>query len=142
MVGGKGGFSYINSKGLVDYSEHAKKAGIRHSYMMKNDALYREKYMKKMKAVFTDTAYRSKRSEIAKRMHREGILSNANTQTEESREKRKSTFREIGHQQGRKNSQFGTCWITNGIENKKIKKEELDIWLKCGYNIGRVVKKC
>lgn len=26
-------------------------------------------------------------------------------------------------QSGDKNSQFGTCWITNGIENKKIKKE-------------------
>lgn len=27
-------------------------------------------------------------------------------------------------QKGERNSQFGTCWITNGIENKKIKKEE------------------
>lgn len=25
-------------------------------------------------------------------------------------------------QKGEKNSQFGSCWITNGIENKKIKK--------------------
>jgi hypothetical protein len=24
-----------------------------------------------------------------------------------------------------KNSQYGTCWITNGVENKKIKKEEI-----------------
>lgn len=39
-------------------------------------------------------------------------------------------------QKGSKNSQFGTMWITNGIENKKIKKD-LDIipegWYK-GYN--------
>lgn len=42
------------------------------------------------------------------------------------------------HQQGSKNSQFGTCWITNGQENKKIKKEELDKWLELGYNKGRV----
>lgn len=26
------------------------------------------------------------------------------------------------HSKGMKNSQFGTMWITNGIENKKIKK--------------------
>lgn len=26
-------------------------------------------------------------------------------------------------QKGEKNSQFGTCWITNSIENKKVKKD-------------------
>jgi group I intron endonuclease len=26
-------------------------------------------------------------------------------------------------QKGEKNSQFGTCWITNGVENKKINKD-------------------
>ena len=37
---------------------------------------------------------------------------------------------------GEKNSQYGTCWITNGIENKKIKKEELDFYLNQGYYKG------
>lgn len=38
---------------------------------------------------------------------------------------------------GDKNSQYGTCWITNGVENKKIKKEEIipDGWYK-----GRQIK--
>lgn len=39
------------------------------------------------------------------------------------------------HQQGPKNSQYGTCWITNGIENKKIKKEDL---IPIGFYKGRV----
>lgn len=39
------------------------------------------------------------------------------------------TKRKIGEknaqtQKGIKNSQFGTCWITNGISNKKIKKDD------------------
>lgn len=37
-----------------------------------------------------------------------------------------------GKQDGEKNSQFGTMWITNGIENKKMKKTDLmpDGWFK------------
>ena len=42
------------------------------------------------------------------------------------------------HQKGQKNSQYGTCWITNGQENKKIKKENLDIWISKGYYKGRI----
>jgi hypothetical protein len=40
-------------------------------------------------------------------------------------------------QKGTLNSQFGTCWITNGIENKKIKKDDLDNYLKSGWTKGR-----
>ncbi|MEX0597229.1 MAG: hypothetical protein WD512_12110, partial [Candidatus Paceibacterota bacterium] len=39
---------------------------------------------------------------------------------------------------GKLNSQYGTYWITNGLENKKIKKETLDNWLELGYNRGRI----
>jgi len=39
---------------------------------------------------------------------------------------------------GNNNGSYGTCWITNGIENKKIKKEELDFWTELGYNKGRI----
>lgn len=38
---------------------------------------------------------------------------------------------------GNKNSQFGTCWITNGTENKKIKKLEI---LPNGWEYGRFIK--
>ena len=42
--------------------------------------------------------------------------------TEET--KRKIGEKNSVHQQGKENSQYGTMWITNGIENKKIKKED------------------
>lgn len=38
---------------------------------------------------------------------------------------------------GSTNSQFGTCWITNGEEVKKIKKEDLEQHLQNGWRIGR-----
>ena len=38
---------------------------------------------------------------------------------------------------GINNSQFGTCWVTNGIKPIKIKKEFLDEYLGKGYSKGR-----
>lgn len=40
-------------------------------------------------------------------------------------------------QKGEKNSQFGTCWITRNEINKKIKKEEVDLYIKEGWCIGK-----
>ena len=56
--------------------------------------------------------------------------------TKEAIEKRKSTFKEISHQSGKNNSQFGTMWITNGVENRKIKKAES---VPEGWNKGRII---
>jgi hypothetical protein len=39
---------------------------------------------------------------------------------------------------GDKNSQFGTCWITNEIDNKKIKKGDL---IPEGWRLGRSASK-
>ena len=52
-------------------------------------------------------------------------------------EKMKKTLKQINHQQGDKNSQYGTCWITNGEVNKKVKKEELDFYVSDGWHKGR-----
>jgi hypothetical protein len=41
--------------------------------------------------------------------------------------------------QKEKNSQFGTCWITNGIENKKIQKKEF-IKYQNEWKYGRQIK--
>ena len=40
---------------------------------------------------------------------------------------------------GEKNSQFGTCWVTDGIKPIKIKKEQLDEHLAKGFIRGRTV---
>ena len=38
---------------------------------------------------------------------------------------------------GNKNSQFGTCWITNNEINKKIKITQLNEYLNLGWIRGR-----
>lgn len=58
-------------------------------------------------------------------------------QSVEAREKRKATFKVIGHQQGSANSQFGKCWIHKDGNSFTIKKEELDKYLTLGYAKGR-----
>ena len=55
----------------------------------------------------------------------------------EFQEKRKLALRNNKHSQGSKNSQFGSMWITNGQENKKIKNTEN---IPLGWGKGRVIK--
>jgi hypothetical protein len=60
--------------------------------------------------------------------------------TEEALAKKKSTFKNIKHQQGKSNSQYGTCWVYNEkLENKKIKLECLEQYLLSGWVKGRRV---
>ena len=42
-----------------------------------------------------------------------------------------------GKQFAEKNSQFGTCWVTNSVKPIKIKKEFLEEYLANGYSKGR-----
>jgi hypothetical protein len=59
---------------------------------------------------------------------------------EKSLLKMKETFKYIGHQQGEKNSQYGTCWIYNDKECIKIKKEQLEEYISKGWIRGRKMK--
>jgi hypothetical protein len=40
---------------------------------------------------------------------------------------------------GIKNSQYGTCWMTNGQENKKVNKHDVDFFISLGYYKGRLL---
>lgn len=52
-------------------------------------------------------------------------------------EKKRKRIKEIVSLPGYKNSQSGTCWITKDNENKKIKLENLEIFLQQGWRRGR-----
>ena len=83
----------------------------------------------------------TKISVIKKNMFKEGVLNfkpldwTGRKHSEESKQK----MREYASQRiGDKNSQFGTCWITNGLENSKIKKTET---IPDGWKLGRTIIK-
>jgi len=68
-------------------------------------------------------------------IHR-SVVRVAQLQTNAAMQKKKETFKQIGHSQGSKNSQFGSMWITNGSESKKIQKDTL---IPEGWRKGRVI---
>jgi hypothetical protein len=74
-----------------------------------------------------------------KNLHKEGKIKIPNwsgkTHSEESIQKMRISKQ--GHGVGEKNSQYGTVWINKEDENKKIKKENLDEFVKNGWSRGR-----
>lgn len=59
---------------------------------------------------------------------------------EDTKQKMKETHKLNKHQQGEKNSQYGTCWVMKDNINKKIKKDELEHYLELGWTKGRKMK--
>ena len=120
-VGGQGGFSYINRSGLNN---------------SKRDVIAQ---MKKL----ADNR-RGKRclrtSKMMEERHRLGLVKydNFTGKTHSEETKRIIGNKNSKRQSGSGNSQFGTCWITNGTENSKISKFD---HIPDGWNKGRTLKK-
>lgn len=57
--------------------------------------------------------------------------------SDKTKDKMKQTYKNINHQQGEKNSQYGTCWIMKDGISKKIKKDELETYISMGWEKGR-----
>ena len=122
--GGTGGFmSDENQK------HRAVCANKKHNELLKTDELYRTNFCNKI-------------SEAQIKRHSLGIYKSNLYAIHENRKGKPldyETKQKIGKansekQKGQFNSQFNTCWITNGIENKKLNKSnELPI----GWSYGR-----
>lgn len=123
--GGNGGFDYINAtKSEEDKRAHRSAGGkvsgprsirLTHEKRRKNGSYATEKNI-------------FKNAEFQRTMSNRSL-------TDEAKAKRKSTMSINGHSKGEKNSQFGSMWITNEIENKKVKK---DSDIPSGYRRGRI----
>ena len=90
-------------------------------------------------------SFSKKRTEINNRLILEGKLTSINGRydwtdkkhTEETKQLMSEISKGMGI--GDKNSQYGTCWITKDGINKKIKKEEFEIYLDEGWVKGRKI---
>lgn len=127
--GGLGGFDHINRDKDENYLKTRSVNGKTYNFKTRNDPRFAPRYGKDnyVYRVKTKTNF-ALNPELQKRAIENAL-------SPKSREKRIASFKEIGHSQGEKNSQFGTMWITNGSQNKKIKKHQT---LPDGWKIGRV----
>jgi hypothetical protein len=119
-LGGKGGFTSDQQK------LNSIKSRDKQNWLRENDPVWKEKE-------------RKRKSDNLKKLRLEGKVPYDNFagkfHTEETKQKMRESQKD--KQSGDKNSQYGTCWITNGSENKKIKKTEN---LPDGWFFGRKIK--
>jgi len=114
--GGNGGFERNIS--IIGASNRAKK-------LWKNP-----EYIKMMRQLASKTL---------KKLIKEGIIERCNWTGRKHKEESKRLIGEKNsiYQKGEGNSQYGTCWITNGKENKKIHKGDL---IPDDWRLGRKIK--
>lgn len=124
-IGGTGGHGnrFLTKKQIQN---GGKTSGTIHSEKLKNDIEFRKKHIDWFKKMTTN-------------LRKLGGLSPPNWTGKKHKEESKRKIGEVNSQKQKAegNSQFGTCWITDGIENKKIKKTEK---LPEGWEFGRKIK--
>lgn len=128
--GGLGGWDYINKEGLGNQREHGILGGLATKEKLQNDPIL----LQKIKDFLRLRNIEYHKSGILKGFTREQNIEFAKrANTLEAKLKRKNSYNKIKFQQGKNNSQFGTCWIWHElIGNKKIKKELLPLYLDQG----------
>lgn len=127
IFGGGGGWT------LKQQQLNAIKSNKKQKWLMENDPIWAKR---------TKLNRQIAGRENWKTAHKEGKIKydtfSGKSHTEETKRKISESCK--GQGIGNKNSQYGTCWITNGIENKKIKKDELVAYISNGWNKGRKIK--
>lgn len=146
--GGQGGVDWINKngfhfKGFLSASDRNKAISpFMNGDERKKDILAKAKECRRL--WFDEIRIdKEKYDEWKKNIHQGRIKSGvgyptSQMRTPEAEVKRKETLKKIKHQQGEKNSQFGTCWVWHDlIGNKKCKKDLLPLYIDQGWIKGR-----
>lgn len=122
--------------GTGGWSNEAKKRGRilgnkKHNLLLKINNDYRKSYCDKMRIKMKHNYDNGKCDNFIE--YRYNWV--GKTHREDTKQKMSEAKKGKGTKEN--NSQFGTMWITNGTENKKIKKEEI---IPTGWRKGRILK--
>jgi hypothetical protein len=136
--GGDGGWDHINNDPEKKKETQQKRSIGSNSARLeklKNDEFFRKWFRKWFgKQISNGMKKKYPNGKPATNIYGFSDECNKLSRTPEAIEKRKKTYSEREHQKGEKNSQFGSMWITNGFENRKIKKTDL---IPEGWDKGR-----
>lgn len=124
--GGHGGFGYINENKLNRHYPNKKENN--RLNLAKGEKALAEYYASGKHKELMGTKIRH----MLKELYPDGTFK-GKKHTEKTLEKIKNSI--AGKQSGTKNSQFGSVWITNGTENKKMKNTDI---VPNGWHKGRV----
>lgn len=112
--GGQGGFGYIYSNRLWDTQQRYEQSQVNFEKLIDGN----QKYFMTVDMI----EHGKKISSGLKKFYSSGRESFFKGKKHSAETKRKMSEASKGQGLGEKNSQYGTMWITNGIENRKIKK--------------------
>ena len=133
-LGGEGGFDYLNETGKNIYDTHSERweetrllGNIKRAELFKDEEYGKEIGRKISEAL--EKYFEENPNHFLGKKH-----------TDES--KKKIGKANAIQQKGKKNSQYGTCWIysESSGESTKIKKEDLSFHLARGWKKGRKMK--
>jgi hypothetical protein len=127
-LGGQGGWEY-NNDGSEEHRERCKIGALKTNQILTPNA--RRERSRKSANTKWKTNY-DKMADINRRVSKQSLELKIGIYSELAIENRKRKFKEINHQSGSKNSNFGTMWITDGISNKKLKNTDNipEFWYK------------
>lgn len=127
--GGEGGFEHQNLNSAVQ-SEKGKRGNLKMKYLREDDEEWVERKSRKLSNSLK-RAYEEGR--------REARFCDWTGKTHKEETKRKIGAKNSLHQRGEGNSQFGTCWMTDGISSFKVKRPDVKRYLELGYSLGRTI---
>lgn len=124
--GGFGGFDYINSQNLNNAAGNGRLGGIATYAKIKSDPEL-------------NASFKERSSKRLRQLHADGLLSYNNFagRLHGADSKEKMSLAKTGKGVTVDNSQFGTMWVTDGCNNKKIKKDDP---IPEGWKKGRILR--
>lgn len=127
--GGYGGWEYINKKGKNLYGKNGQK-GYGGDNLLDGSKIKQKMIIENR----WDEHKRNLSKLMRKRCEKKDYINPFSGKKHNKKTKKIISLKNKINQSGSKNSQYGTMWITNGIENKKILKESI---IPEGWNKGR-----